>query len=651
MALYGVDFYGASRYGPRVFLDYDASPLLASSNGFYGRLDLTWTIPVGGWSIIRLVRNAYGVPVDQDDGKVLVSRASGPAEPIGTRAAPIRRFTDDALEPGRFQYYSIWVYVPSVGEWTRAAFTTGLPLKDFGYSNRLWELLPSIYRTKTGSLLDPADNSELKTFLRVFGAGLDGVRAEYETLLNVNDPDKVSGNLLPLMAQQYGQFFEPELGMKQMRTLLRNTLQLYRSKGTIPGVTGFVSSVTGYGCLLKPLKNLMLDYNDSSAEESVGNWTTVSGATLSRYIADGAVNAAIDSIGSTMRRVGIFKMTATGLGSQTHPMSLAGADPRGRGIPVSPATAYTVSTYIRAETAARTIQLRVNWYSADGTLLSSSTSTGTASVIGSWTRGTHTATSPAGSVYAGLSLLVVATSAGEVHYFDAVQLEAGSTATDFEDARLIDVVAVAPRVNMVTNPSFEVNAVGWSGVTRDTTRFLSTPASGRITSTGTTYTQGVFSLPTDTLALSSSYTASAWVYVPAAVTSPISLVVNGPGVGSVASVPSSVKDTWVRLSVPFTTLATAGGVNVVVVDNTGGVLASGLLWNVDEVLLEKGSTLLPYFDGSTYQSTGDTIWGGAVHSSRSYFYPQRRIKNARVNALLLQYTPMGSSFRVLYAQP
>lgn len=462
MALFGLDFYGASRYGPRVYLDFDASPLVARPTGGYGQLDISWTTPVGDWSEIRLIRSTAGSPVNQDDGVVLVSSQSGPA--ANPRTASVRTYSDTNLEGGRFQYYAVWVYVPGVGEWTRAATTLGLPLRDYGYSNRLWDLTPSILRTKTTGLLD-ADNMELKAFESVIGYQLDGLRAPLETLRDVNDPERVSGNLLPLLAQQYGQFFEPELGMKQMRTLMRDTLYLYRNKGTTPGVTGFVKAVSGYGADVQPLLNLMLDYNDSSAEESVGRWVPLTGCTLTRYVSDGAVAAAPASFSSTMRQVGLFQVNTTAAGAFT---LRCGTNALLHGIPVTAGTAYSASMYIRNGTGtARALILDLEWYTAAGVLISTTagSTTGNTAVAGTWaTRSTTlNKTAPATAVYMMPVIRSSSGAIGEVHYFDAIQIEAGAMATSFEDARMIDINARAPRVNNVTNPSFEVDTASWIG--------------------------------------------------------------------------------------------------------------------------------------------------------------------------------------------
>lgn len=466
MAVYGVDFYGSTRYGPRIVLDYDAGPMAAVART-YSSLELTWKTPTGAWSLLRVVRNSYGTPATFDDGQTLFEGNFGPAA-SGTVTPITRSLTDNPLLGGNFYYYAIFLYVPASQEWTRAASTTGLALKDHGYSTRLWELTPAVHRSRTGALLE-SDNEQLQKYLKIPAFQLDHIRGEYESLRYVNDPDRVSGNLLPLMAQQWGQVFEPEIGMAQMRTLLRNTVHLYRTKGTMPGVLGFVSALTGYSAKIQPWTNLALDYNDSSFEESIGRWITLSNCTLSRYAADGAIDGA--PVGN-MRRAGLLKVVAAGGGSAI--AYVGGPTPPGTSddfrklVPVTAGQQYTLSAYMRAVSTTRTVVLNIHWYRADGTFISSSNSGSVANTAGTWTRHLGAiGTAPTGTVYASFGFSITAPSANEVHYFDAFQLEQGNVVTPFEDARLLDINIQAPRVNEVTNPNFETSTQFWNGINRN----------------------------------------------------------------------------------------------------------------------------------------------------------------------------------------
>lgn len=661
MALFGVDFYGSTYYGPRVVLSYDASPMLAEPRGQYGSLQISWTNPGGSWSLLRLVRNSFGVPVDQDDGAVLIESNSGPAA-TGTVAPPVRSYLDTGLKGAQFQYYAIWLYVPSAQEWTRAAQVTGLPTRDYRYSDRLWELTPSLYRTKTEGLLDN-NNDQLKSFLKVFGNQLDVVRGEYETLRDVNNPMRVSGGLLPLMAQQYGQLFEPELGMKQMRRLMANTVFLYRNKGTSAGIIGTVSAVAGYGATIQPLKNLILDYNTSSAEESIGNLFGDINCSLSRYVADGTISSAPAAIGSTMRAVGLFKQTANGAGyvrARTQAYRVEGAQQTG--IPVTGSTQYTLSGYARrATTGATNAYVTIFWMDATGEYISYSDGAAFTPTTTDWSvRPTATATSPSNAVYASFACQYTAAAAGNIVYWDAFQFEPGGTATAYEDARLLDINALATRVNLVPNPNFETDLSSWiysssdGGATGNFVRSTSSPITGTASGLLTKAASGVWCFANVAISPQLPLTTYTFSFDAQAVGADCNLrIVDRENVGTEYKSPALyalAAGVTQRLAFTFTTNAGMTG-STLSIGWEGTEAPAGQQVKIDNVLLEQSASSNPYFDGNTYAFAGDTLWEGTANNSHSHYYPQRKVKNARLSQLLAEYTPMGSSYRLNYAQP
>lgn len=774
MAIYGLDFYGLSntRYGARAFLQYSAEPVLANSRGRYGELRVSWTSPAGMWSRLRLVRNSYGVPVDEDDGVLLLDVLSGPAAG-GARQPEVRAFTDTGLDPGRFQYYAVWVFDPAAGEWVRAGQTTGLPLKNFGYGQRLWELTPSVHRTTSSDLL-ATDNEELRLFLQLFGTQLDHLRGEYETLLAVNDPQQVAGNLLPLMAQQYGQVYEPELGMRQMRTLLSATVRLYRTKGTETGIESAIQALSGYTARLRPLKNLLLDYNDSSAEESIGSWTGgYLNSTLEQRLADDVIDAP-PALG-LMRRKGVFRQVSTGSGS----VRVRTSGDVLRAVPVTPGTTYCLSGYARGAAAAGpSATLGVLWTDAAGTPLTPSgpgnntfssgvhlngagrlvasaeggvvlTSTlatapligrGVLSVLGvvqpaagvpllaagrlriggsgtypsmgifpgssttpgtsslgplntaprniwamaerrgvvlrgapsatfavtdaAWTRGWLVEPAPPRAAFAALSMGFTATAAGQAMYWDALMLEAGTSPSTFEDARLLDLDLLAPRVNLVPNPSAESGTAGNVGtnlVVSQSTSWSSSGTSSFALTPNSTDPDSHMNVAGDAGGLrlgmqpGQTYTASATVNTPVALTGILGatraqriVVFHRIGAGAYVEVASPRGPTTGagRVSVVFTLPTGTTEAFVRLYNGATNSAANVVQW--DAILVERGAELRPYFDGSS-SIRSDTLWQNTPHASPSHLYPQRQTKNARMAELLPQYVPHGSSFRLNYA--
>ena len=285
MSRYGIDYYGLALYGPDEYVNF-YSNLTASASG-YGSISLKWTSPTGSWSKLRLVRNPYGFPVGPFDGTTVFSAWSGEDPTV---------YEDTDLVQDRYYYYSLFVYEVNQYVWVKAGDSMSVSVKDWGNSAKLWEYLPSIYKQGAISVAGADyENSDLLNFLSIFGFFLDETETVIHRLENRYDLETVNGLLIPLMLKQFGITYEPEIGMQQSRVLLRDAVQLLKEKGSAQGVREYIKSFTGYSLPTKDTTasnptvdglvvghNLMLDYNDSSFEESEGNWVPESGTTIAR---------------------------------------------------------------------------------------------------------------------------------------------------------------------------------------------------------------------------------------------------------------------------------------------------------------------------------------------------------------------------------
>ena len=450
MAIYGIDYYGVGTYGQAAFVEFDASPFTATPMD-YDKLFLEWRAPTGTFSSLRLVRNPSGIPAHADDGTVLFESASAPIT-----------WMDASLPSGQFQYYSIFVL--SGTEWKRAGSTVGLVSRDYGSADRMYYLLPAVYRgldSDTGEA-----NEQLQRFLGIFGYQVDHIRNEYDTLLHVNNANKMSGNLLPLAAKQYGFTYEEALGQHANRRLLANMARLYKLRGTRLGIEALTTALTNRPASVTQGKNLMLDYNQSSFEEGMSTWTSLNGepVTFTRGTTSGLAYA---NTAGTNKQAGYGSVTATGAVTNWYLASCPTANVITQGIPVSPSTVYTASVYFRSAATPRTHAVYIEWCDKNGNVVGNTDTTGTATTTTGWTRDTSTGTSPATAAYARIILYFPTMANGEVQYFDAVQFEQGSAATEYEDARDIKVNLTAERTNLVPNPSFEVNTTKWEGLNKN----------------------------------------------------------------------------------------------------------------------------------------------------------------------------------------
>jgi hypothetical protein len=284
MARYGLDYYSSpsfplSYYGTDSPIAFDASPFKALSSG-YKQITLSWNSPYGAWAKLRLVRNPFGYPVNSTDGEIIFTTTRG-KDPL--------TYTDNVgKNKARFYYYSIFVLDQVQLQWVLAGQVTGLAVENFNTQNLMYDYMPRIYKLTTPYTASIAgDNEKLRSFLNVFGFEFDYIRTLIKLITNRYDFENASGTLIPLMLEQFGINYEPEIGYQQNRVLIRDAIQLQTEKGSTAGIREYLSAFSGWS-VVSPVEgtpnpsvegltvshNLMLDYNDSSFEEGIGNWTS-----------------------------------------------------------------------------------------------------------------------------------------------------------------------------------------------------------------------------------------------------------------------------------------------------------------------------------------------------------------------------------------
>lgn len=285
MARYGIDYYGTSYYGASSLISFDATPFTATGSN-YGEITLDWVSPTGAWAKIRLVRNSYGFPITPFDGVTLLS--------VFKNDDPTSYIDTSGLSEGAFYYYSIFVFETTQYSWVRAGDAIGLSVKNHANNTRMYSYLPEVMKVeKTYAVDTNLNNSALSSVLNLFGFQLDYFQTLTDLLIQRYNLEKVGGTLIPSMLKQFGLDYEPEIGYQQSRILVRDAVQLYKEKGSLQGLREYVKAFSGFAVptifdVPNPTidgittgHNLMLDYNDSSFEESIGHWESVSNASLS----------------------------------------------------------------------------------------------------------------------------------------------------------------------------------------------------------------------------------------------------------------------------------------------------------------------------------------------------------------------------------
>jgi hypothetical protein len=619
---------------------------------------------------LRLVRNPVGFPIAADDGDILFEDAN---------ATSRTSYFDEGQTPNNIglkesiaYYYTLFVRETTYSTWKPAGLAIGIAVKNFNTGTNMYNYLPVILTSQVPHDTSvEQDNDVLKRFLNLFALNHDLYKTQAENVLNLYDVSNLNGALVPVFMKQFGIKYEPELGLRQSRIFLRNIMTLYKNKGSKLGIEEYVKAYAGYDNTVTKGKNLMLDKNDSSFEETKGSWASVSNATLLKISVnqDSAVpgyNEVLSQTNFPNLQKGILKVTATA--SATVEIALDGITARQYGIPVTAGSSYTLTGYSRANSATRSVSAAIAWYTKTGTLISTSTfGTGVTNSTTEWKRSVKTATAPATAYYAVPHFKITGTSSSEIHYFDAIQFELGSSATYFQDARQIIINLKATRVNELLNPNFEGSTTYWNSTNATLTiitdveglpqnDYVTTLSSGAAESYALAVGNvRVYSDPVPVLE-GNDYTFS--IYVATAQTSathpltPFIKWYNSSNVliSTTNGVQTGVINSFVR---PYVMGAAPVGATSAVVGVNWTAAAIGDEITLDSALFEKSSFVNSFFDGSHgVASLTDLFWeGSATNAGRSHYYRNRFAVQSRLIATLPDWITYGSTFELLFAQP
>ena len=669
MSRYGDEFYGLAPYGTDTLVDFDVSPFTVTSID-YNKIFVEWNQPTGDWDKIRLVRNGFGFPMTPDDGDLLFE---------GDNANNVRTYLDEGQVPansglieGQTYYYTVFVRNTTTGRWIASGTNLGVAVKNFGTAELMYDYLPAVYKIGNPFTAEDNDsdlNNDLFNFLQIFAFEHDLFKTLATNMKNRYDPLTLDGRLIPLALNEFGFPFEKEIGIQQARSLLKNAIKIYSERGSLSGLKTFVAAFTGFNADINTPVNLMPDYNNATFQESIGFWQNVENTTLARTLQNSESPAVPPYIEPSSPpnfpndAVGFLKVTAIAAGDMLFACGLSA--PLTRAIPVKAGTTYNLSCYTRAKTTARTVTLNIQWFDRFGQLIGTVGEASSTNVVETWTRATAASGSaPENAYYAVPQVRIEDAVLGEVHYLDAFQFSIGTEPTTFADARRIDIILRANRINQVLNPSFEESLANWAfestdpGYTVTVERVLDGAVEGSDYSAKITaglnsqelFVPAKFRVPVtgaDQNALSA--------YVKGTPGSTARLVItwyDQSDIGLSFSTMDPVTlnlDGWTRLEVAA--VAPAEAVTAAISVDFTTQLAGDVVY-LDAILFEKAAFVSPYFDGSAgYAQLGDTLWeNGDPVSGRSHYYKNREVVIKRLFETLPDYVPLGAPWAVFVAE-
>ena len=651
MAKYGNNIYGATLYGEAPRLAYSVEPMGITVINF-NETYVSWQSPQGDFTKIRLVRNQIGYPEHAEDGAI-VYEEDATAGTVSTRLLRDGEDNPDSIPiiSGREVYYRMFLFT-SGKVWVTAGSISDVIPATHEAQKKIVDILPKVFTTQEQSpLAVPDSNSPLFKFL-------DGISFTYEQLTTFADllqPQRSFSNmpysLLVNQRDTLGLTPEPNLSIKNQKTLVREALYMYQHKGTLLGFNDYVESLTGWAPTTTISSNLLLSPQDSTFYVTTGNWVP-NNATISSDITQApatGVNVIDD------------KYTCKVIASSSFTMELGVDDPISKGAPVTTGLEYTASVQVKSPSSAGNCTLTVIWYDGKGSYISSDTGN-TVSANNTWKISSVTATAPAGSVYAGLE--ISSNSAG-TYFVDQVCLQLGDTVT-YDEARSITTFVAPNKTNFVPNPSFEVNTTdSWSktgSVTITQNSDVSLEAytgtnSAKLIATGP-WTFTTANLPVEA---GNYYVVSSFFKADSNLTLTLTGRDSDGNVTDIDPFDMGDSDVWARFSgtdiVGSTSttvtydLTFSGDAGTFYLDcvqfEKGGLPSYGPVTNPDSTTTYgvTGLTATEYFDGNL-PSTFGAVWQGTANNSPTSVYFGKDLKMSRLENTISDWTPPNLFWRI-----
>ena len=470
MAKYGTRRYGSGvRYGvTSVVSVYYQSNIFATSTE-YKTIRVVWDPIVPDpndpapthWALIK----SYSGSVDDpDNGTVL---AGGSYSSISTS------FTDVITEVEDLEVsYSIWLFNGS--GWKFCGTSYAILVGEKNSLTKMSSWLPKTWLNQvdgTGEGLSTYNTNSLVTTLGVFSFMYDYLRVQGSILANSFDPFYTPSALLNAKTTSLGLQYEAALGDIYNRSLAAPGNIINSYKGTSQSLTIYTTALTHWGATYRLGHNLMLDYNDSSFEQSVGRWGVSSGTLSSTTYSAAGVSAPtpFTDIANPVKSQGLGKLITAATTPIVMSLPASGLDIKTNGIPISGNTRYVFSGHARRTAVATTVSATITWYDQFGNSLgttSAGTSLTTTTSFAEFTSisdsGRNGKLSPLTAKFAKVTLTITPASAtSNIVYFDMLQFSEPEHSFMYEDARKIYIDVAGEKENYFFNPEMEYGLSSW----------------------------------------------------------------------------------------------------------------------------------------------------------------------------------------------
>lgn len=493
-AIYGKSAYGNSAANNATYtVDFSATP------NWYNSILVQWGTlledadkpPVTHW---RLVRSASGVPDHPDLGEKISwgeYRAGG--SPLGEILQWPGQYLDNVENaiyediaplnsfPGNSQItYSLWVYDGNY--WRLVGSDRAISV--FTKADTLDSMLRTLPGAWTGdgtigAVTGDVEYNDLATYLSGFAFYYDQLRGSTELLSAYSNHMYAPIELIRRSVEDLGFTDEAALGDLYNRSLYKVGNYVNAYKGTEMGLHAYVTALTHWGNTITLGNNLFLDYQGSSFEDTVGEWSSVGGElTSEKYseytTASNVLGRVVPSAADTsliLQRTDGYFVREAGFGMYHLPNTiglLKYGNSFEKGIPVQRGKEYNFYMYfMKGDLGANvpTVTLGLDLYNARGEYQYSVTSPAI-TLDFTWQRAS---VANVIGIDEDIDIVVPTIRCANATTNDYVLMDLGyfgelAVRDRYEDARTIKVGLFGERTNLLPNPSFDYNAGGWSTV-------------------------------------------------------------------------------------------------------------------------------------------------------------------------------------------
>ena len=478
MAKYGTRRYGSGfKYGElsTVGVYYEANLIATSLD--YNIIKITWgsIIPdpadpaITHW---KLVRSHVG-SLDNPDDATFVAGGS-------YLSGGFKNNHTDTLNSATSQevHYSLWVF--NGINWINCGQDYEIAVAVSNSIDTLTRWVPKAWLNPTSTFIGDGigenENNTLYKVLSMYAFVYDQLRAQANLLNLSTNPIYTPSTLLRYGVTDLGLTYEPALGDSYHRSLYGTGSIINSNKGTKTGISAYTTALTHWSADITEGHNLMLDYNDSSFEESLGRWAASSGTLAQKTY---AVETGVPVPSKTQvlfdpifkpRLLGFAQLTTSATTVVTLSLPNNGDNITIYGVSVKENTRYLFSGQVLHRDNAANVTAIITWYNMFGMSLGSTAAATALTTTTSWKEfttssdsGRNGRLSPIGAKFAKVTITATPSSASSSRFaFDLFQFAEAYDSLEYQDAKLIKVEAVGDKENYLSNGNFESGLFGWS---------------------------------------------------------------------------------------------------------------------------------------------------------------------------------------------